>query len=336
MFLMAGVGQSLTVCVGSSGCDLATGLICVSDGWQYLIEICDWVCINWSRADYSIWGFRDAGARQNVYSKVMCWVAIDRALRLADRRSFPLLTFEEAEREELERKHSDKGDAAEPKDAAKQTRRQRWLTSRDEIYLDIMRHGWNPDLGAFVQAYGSNILDASLMTMPLVFFLAPTDPRMLKTVDKINSAVRLGGLATGGLVRRFGHSRPESAPGPRDSDVQTPFPERENPTEFQESASEAHDDKVPDDDGTFNLCTFWLIEALARAGGERAEQARLLFEQMLTFGNHLGLFSEEISNSGQLMGNFPQALTHVTLISAAYNLSRTRSGAGAGPAKVEK
>eukprot|EP01122_Echinamoeba_exundans_P017410 TRINITY_DN9174_c0_g1_i1.p1 TRINITY_DN9174_c0_g1~~TRINITY_DN9174_c0_g1_i1.p1 ORF type:complete len:210 (+),score=21.93 TRINITY_DN9174_c0_g1_i1:556-1185(+) len=204
------------------------------------MEMCDWLCRNWTRPDYSIWGFQDAGPRHNVYSKMMCWVAIDRALRLSERRSFPLLTYEEAEREEIERtSHSKNGGLDGISDEyhhGKETRRQHWLNVRDEIYLDIMGRGWNPGLGAFVQAYGSNVLDASLMTMPLVFFLAPTDPRMLKTVDKINSAVRLGGLATGGLVKRFGLYQPESPPLSEADDLSGPFPELANP-EFQESAN---------------------------------------------------------------------------------------------------
>lgn len=263
----------------------------------------------------------------------MCWVAIDRALRLSNIRSFPLLTREEAERDEIGREKlkenvdsislnseqtlSTQGDS-------KISRRERWMSVRDEIYLEIMRKGWNPEVGSFVQAFGSNILDASLMTMPLVFFLAPTDPRMLRTVDRINAATRRGGLATGGLVKRFGQFKPEKKEMQSEETAPDVFPEVKNPEFFASAAVAPTDENIPQDDGTFNLCTFWLIEALARAGGERAEQARLLFEQMLTFGNHLGLFSEETSHTGQLMGNFPQALTHVTLISAAFNLSRTR------------
>jgi pentatricopeptide repeat protein len=197
-----------------------------------------------------------------VYSKLMCWVALDRGLRLADKRSFP------AERE-------------------------RWLKVRDEIYEDIMEKGWSPERKAFVQTYGSDTLDASNLIMPLVFFLSPKDPRMLSTLDAIDRSPREGGLVSNSLVYRY--------------DV------------------EKSDDGLMGEEGTFSLCTFWLVEALTRAG--RVEEARLVFEQMLSYANHLGLYAEEVGPSGEALGNFPQAFTHLTLISAAFNLDRAL-GAG--------
>ena len=225
--------------------------------WTHLRGLIDWVCDNWQRKDEGIWEVR-SGRQHSVYSKLMCWVAVDRALRLADKRSFP------ADRE-------------------------RWLKVRDEIYEEIMDKGWSPERKAFVQAYGGDTLDASSLIMPLVFFVAPKGPRMLSTLDAINRPPKDDGLVSNGLVFRY---------------------------DVEKSA-----DGLMGEEGTFNLCTFWLVEALTRAG--RLEEARLIFEQMLGYANHLGLYAEEIGPSGEALGNFPQAFTHLTLISAAFNLDRT-------------
>lgn len=226
------------------------------DLWTRLRVLINWVCDNWQRKDEGIWEVR-GGQRHFVYSKLMCWVAVDRGLRLASKRSFP------ADRE-------------------------RWLTVRDEIYEEIMDKGWNAEHETFVQSYDEDTLDASNLIMPLVFFLSPNDPRMLSTLDAINRSPREGGLVTGGLVYRY---------------------------DVNESA-----DGLTGEEGTFSMCTFWLVEALTRAG--RVDDARLIFEQMLGYSNHLGLYSEEIGPSGEALGNFPQAFTHLTLISAAFNLDR--------------
>jgi GH15 family glucan-1,4-alpha-glucosidase len=232
------------------------------DLWTYLRQLVNWVCDNWQRQDDGIWEVR-GGQQHFVYSKMMCWVAVDRGLRLADRRSFP------ADRE-------------------------RWLTIRDQIYEEIMAKGWHPRLQAFVQHYGSEALDAANLLMPLVFFLSPTDPRMLKTLDAIHSPPARGGLVSNSLVYRYNVQ-------------QTP-------------------DGVDGLEGTFNMCTFWLVEALTRAGkadSSKLEEAQLVFEQMLGYANHLGLYAEETGPSGEALGNFPQAFTHLSLISAAFNLDRT-------------
>ena len=231
------------------------------DGWVRLRRLVDWVCDNWKREDEGIWEVR-GGRRSFVYSKVMSWVALDRSLRLADKRSFP-------------------------------ADRARWLKVRDEIYEEVMAKGWNPGRQAFVQAYGSDALDASSLLMPLVFFLAPNDPRMLSTLDAIRRPLVAGGLAADGLVYRYD---PVAAP-----------------------------DGLTGREGTFNMCSFWLVEALTRAGRTdptRLEDARLLFEQMLGYANHLGLYAEQTGPSGEALGNFPQAFTHLALISAAFNLDR--------------
>jgi len=197
-----------------------------------------------------------------VYSKLMCWVALDRAIRLADKQSFP-------------------------------APRERWLEVRDEIYEEIMAKGWNRDRQAFVQHYGSTSLDAANLMMPLTFFLSPTDPRMLKTLDATLQSPAKGGLTANSLVYRY-------------------------------NVTESHDG-LSGEEGTFNICTFWLVEALTRAGHQdrsRLDEARLMFERMLGFANHVGLYAEETGHHGEGPGNFPQAFTHLALISAAFNLDR--------------
>jgi GH15 family glucan-1,4-alpha-glucosidase len=157
-----------------------------------------------------------------------------------------------------------------------------------------MARGWSPTRQAFVQYYGSEALDASNLMMPLVFFLAPSDPKMLKTIDAINKPPDKGGLISNSLVYRYN---------------------------LKETS-----DGLEGAEGTFNICTFWLVEALTRAGRldrARLDESRLIFERMHGYANHLGLYAEETGPSGEALGNFPQAFTHLALISAAYNLDRT-------------
>ncbi len=235
------------------------------DLWRHLRQLINWVCNHWQQPDEGIWEVR--GGRQHfVYSKLMCWVAVDRGLRLADKRSFP-------------------------------ADRDRWIKVRDAIYEEIMAKGWNSTLQAFVQHYGSNHLDAANLMMPLVFFVSPTDPRMLRTLDATNQSPEKGGLVSNSLVYRYNVDHTA--------------------------------DGLTGEEGTFNICTFWLVEALTRAGrGDRArlQEARLMFEQMLGYANHVGLYAEETGSHGEALGNFPQAFTHLALISAAFNLDRTLSG----------
>ncbi len=229
--------------------------------WRDLRRLLNWVADNWQREDCGIWEVR-GGPRQFVYSKLMCWVALDRGLRLADKRSFP-------------------------------ADRARWLEARDQIYEQILSQGWSRRRQAFVQYYGSRSLDAAALIMPLVFFMSPTDPRMLATLDAINLPQTQGGLMADSLVHRYN---------------------------LQESA-----DGLSGTEGTFNMCTFWLVEALTRAGRvdrRRLEEARLIFEKMHGYANHLGLYAEETGACGEALGNFPQAFTHLGLISAAFNLNR--------------
>ncbi len=232
------------------------------DLWASLRRLVDWVSENWTRADEGIWEVR-GGQADFVYSKLMCWVALDRGLRLADKRSFP-------------------------------ADRARWYRERDALYEDIMTRGWNEERKAFVQSYGSRTLDAANLIMPLVFFVSPTDPRMLATLDAIRRPLDHGGLTADGLVYRY--------------DV------------------DATDDGLHGEEGTFNMCSFWLVEALTRAG--RLRDARLVFEQMLGYASHLGLYAEQTGLRGEALGNFPQAFTHFTLISAAFNLDRALGAGG--------
>ncbi len=160
-----------------------------------------------------------------------------------------------------------------------------------------MERGWSDSRQAFVQSYGSDALDASNLMMPLVFFMAPSDPRMISTLDAINRSPEQGGLVSNSLVYRYNVNRTE--------------------------------DGLSGDEGTFNICTFWLVEALTRAGRverHRLNEARLMFEKMLSYANHLGLYAEETGHSGEALGNFPQAFTHLALISAAFNLDRALGG----------
>jgi len=229
--------------------------------WEKLHKIVDWVCEHWQRQDEGIWEVR-SGTEHHVYSKLMCWVALDRGLRLAEKRSFP-------------------------------ADRQRWIECRDRIYTEVLEKGWSDARKAFVHSYDSDTLDAANLVMPLVFFMSPTDPKMLSTLDAIAAPVRQGGLTSGGLVYRYNTA--ETADG------------------------------LAGEEGTFNICSFWLIEALTRAGRvdrSRLDEARLMFERMLGHSNHLGLFAEQIGPCGEALGNFPQAFTHIALISAAYNLDR--------------
>lgn len=224
------------------------------DFWQQLSGIIDWVCDNWQQRDEGIWETR-GGSQHHAYSRLMCWVAVDRGLRLAENRSFP-------------------------------APRNRWYEARDSMYSDLFENFWNDDVGAFVQARGSRQLDASLLIMPLVKFIGPTDPRWLSTLEAIERE-----LVHDSLVYRY-----------------------------------TSDDGLPGEEGTFNMCTFWYAECLARAG--RIDKARLVFEKMLGYANHLGLYAEQLAKNADQLGNFPQAFTHLAQISAAWRLNELLDEAG--------
>ncbi|HWH94866.1 MAG TPA: glycoside hydrolase family 15 protein [Baekduia sp.] len=219
--------------------------------WENVQRIVDWLCENWDQADEGIWETR-GGQKDFTYSRLMTWVALERAIRMHRQRGLP-------------------GNIV------------RWLAERDRVYRQIMQRGYSQRRRAFVQHYASDVLDASLLLMPLVLFIPGKDPRWTSTLDAIGDE-----LVSDSLVYRY--------------DV------------------DASPDGLRGHEGTFSICSFWYVEALTRAG--RVDEARLAFEKMLTYANHLGLYSEEIGPSGELLGNFPQAFTHIALISAAFNLDR--------------
>jgi len=321
------------------------GCLISFDFWCHLRRMLEWLAEHWNEPDEGIWEMRTE-KKHYTYSKIMCWVAFDRGLRLADRRSFP-------------------------------APREKWLKIRDEIYEDIMKNGWNEKRRAFVQHYGSEALDASVLIAPLVFFIAPNDPLWLSTLEKISRSPKEGGLLSNSLVFRYNLGQVK--------------------------------DGFLGDEGTFNICSFWLIEALTRVGaihtkdnsiynekrmienrkklfangnikkdnakseeermkeekedenkeerkkegcdneqckangdiksksqcvnvssgenitsGDILSKARLMFEEILTFANGLGLYGEETGFSGNTLGNTPQAFTHLSLISCAFNLDKVR------------
>ncbi len=222
------------------------------DLWTNLRRILDWLSANWREPDEGIWEVR-GGKRQFVNSKLMSWVALERAGRISRQRGLP---------------------AGEG----------RWISERDRIYEEVMEKGWNPHKQSFVQHYGSDALDASLLLMPLVKFVGPTDPRWLATLERIQEE-----LAYDALVDRY-------------------------------RVEEAAPDGLSGEEGSFSMCSFWLVECLTRAG--RLEEARLALEKMFSYANHLGLYAEEVGPSGEALGNFPQAFTHLSLITAAVRLDR--------------
>jgi GH15 family glucan-1,4-alpha-glucosidase len=225
-------------------------------GWQNVQRILEWLGKNWQRPDEGIWEVR-GGAKEFLHSRVMCWVAFDRALRLALKRSL-----------------------AGPLDV--------WRRTRDEIRNDIFTNFWNDELQSFVQVKGTKDLDASALLMPMMRFISAVDPMWLSTMKAIEKQ-----LVEDTLVYRYDAERTQV-------------------------------DGLPGGEGSFTPCSFWYVECLARAGD--LEKAQLLFEKLLGYANHLGLYSEELGSNGRHLGNFPQAFAHLALISAATCLDRALSG----------
>jgi GH15 family glucan-1,4-alpha-glucosidase len=220
-------------------------------GWKALTEILDWLVDNWDRPDEGIWETR-GGQKNFTYGRLMSWVAFDRGISIASRRSRPApLT--------------------------------RWAEQRNLIYAQIMDQGFDQERQAFVQQYGDRVLDSSLLRMATVGFITPHDPMWHSTLDAMDKE-----LVSDSLVYRYD---PSASP-----------------------------DGLRGSEGTFSLCTFNYVDALARAG--RVDQARFVFEKMLTYANHVGLYSEEIGPSGEQLGNFPQAFTHLALIDSALTLDK--------------
>jgi GH15 family glucan-1,4-alpha-glucosidase len=228
------------------------------DAWSNIVRLIDWVCEHWREKDESIWEVR-SGRQEFLFSRVMCWVAIDRALRLASKRSFP-------------------------------TPFKRWYDVRDTIYRDIFERFWDASRGGFVQHPGAKTFDAAALLMPLVRFVSPTDPRWIATLRGIEEK-----LVADSLVYRY-------------------------------RLDDGFSDGLTGQEGTFSMCSFWYVECLSRMGD--LQKARFFFEKMLGYANHLGLYGEELGPRAQHLGNFPQAFTHLALISAAYDLDRRLSAAG--------
>jgi GH15 family glucan-1,4-alpha-glucosidase len=226
-----------------------TGFLVAHQGWMAVVSMIDWLSENWDQPDEGIWETR-GGRKDFTYGRFQSWIALDRAIRIAEHHARPAQI-------------------------------DRWMMERDRIYNQIMHRAWNPRIRAFTQQYDSDVLDASLLMMPLQGFIAPRDPMWLSTLEAMDKT-----LVSDSLVYRYD-------PG------MTP-------------------DGVRGSEGTFSLCTFWYVDALARSG--RLRDAELTFEKMLTYANHLGLYSEEIGQTGEQLGNFPQAFSHLALIGAAINL----------------
>jgi GH15 family glucan-1,4-alpha-glucosidase len=220
------------------------------DLWTNLRRLLEWLGKHWAEPDEGIWEVR-GGPKHFVHSRVMAWVAFDRAMRLARHRGLP-------------------GPMVD------------WMRASAQIYEEVMDKGWSEKKQSFVQYYGGDAVDASSLLMVLTKFTSASDPRMLSTLDRIQKE-----LTSDSLVRRY------------------------NP-------KEAADDGLGTAEGTFSPCSFWYAESLARAG--RLDEARLVLDKMLSYCNHVGLYAEEIGPTGEALGNFPQAFTHLSLITACVNI----------------
>ncbi|MEV4753715.1 glycoside hydrolase family 15 protein [Micromonospora sp. NPDC049559] len=225
--------------------------------WLSTVRMVDWLCENWDQPEEGIWETR-GGRRDFTFGRLMSWVALDRAVRLAHQRGRP-------------------GDTG------------RWVNARDQIYEQIISRGFHPGRGAFVQHYASDVLDAALLAMPSVGFVAPTDPLWQSTLTAMDAE-----LVSDSLVYRYD---PAASP-----------------------------DGLPGRESTFTMCTFWYVEALAQSG--RLDDAALVLEKMFTYSSPLGLYSEEVAPTGEQTGNFPQAFSHLSLISAALGLNRLLDARG--------
>jgi GH15 family glucan-1,4-alpha-glucosidase len=219
------------------------------DHWRFLVSLIDHAAENCSEPDQGIWEW-PGDPEHFVHSKVLCWSALDRGIRLAD-------------------------------ECMRRAPTRRWKRVRDELRKDIDRRGYDSKRGVYVQAYGRKDLDAALLLLPTVEYVAWDDEKMLRTVAAIREELDAGD----GLLYRY-----------------------------------RRDDGLPRREGAFLCCSFWLVECLARGGD--IEQAREVFNLTISKANDLGLFSEEIEpNSGELLGNFPQGLTHLAHISACNALA---------------
>jgi GH15 family glucan-1,4-alpha-glucosidase len=228
------------------------------DYWKIIAKYVELVINNWHEPDHSIWEVRGE-KREFLFSRMMCWVAIDRAIKIAEHFSFPYHIL-------------------------------KWHQVRDEIYEDVYNNFWNEKKQAFVQYKGGDTLDASVLLMPILNIISPFSHRWQKTMEALNKELR-----SDVLIYRY----------------------RENGDEI---------DGLKGKEGTFTMCSFWHVECLALEG--KIEKAKEHFEKMLGYCNHLGLFSEQLGMKGEHLGNFPQAFTHLALISAAIQLSSNKKSYG--------
>ena len=218
--------------------------------WEMMHSLVEYVCTHWQETDSGIWEVR-GGPRHCLYSKVMCWVALDRGIRAAQQLHL---------------------EADLP----------RWCFIREQIRAEVLERGYNTTLGAFTQSYDDTALDAANLLLPLVGFISPDDPRMHSTVERIIEHL----TDEQGFVYRYNTC-----------------------------------DGLAGSEGTFTICSFWLVDNLAMQG--RVIEARSLFERLLTYGGRLGLFSEEIDTREKVaLGNYPQAFSHIALINSALNLQK--------------
>ena len=230
--------------------------------WTVLRSFVDRAAQRWQLPDEGIWEVR-GGPRQFLYSRLMCWVALDRGIKLA-------------EREKL------------------QAPLEHWHQTRDAIKKAILEKGYSERVGAFTQSFGSDALDASALVIPWIGFLPPSDRRVRSTVDRIRKD-----LTADGLVYRYQST-----------------------------------DGLPGGEGTFTLCSFWLVRALALEG--RVDEAHDLFDKVMGYANDVGLFSEEIdARDGAALGNFPQGFTHLGLVGAAVDLAKSAKHGGEQEARTE-
>jgi GH15 family glucan-1,4-alpha-glucosidase len=226
--------------------------------WKIIAEYVEYVINNWQKPDHSIWEVRGE-KREFLFSRMMCWVAIDRAIKIGQKFSFPFDML-------------------------------KWYKVRDDIYNDIYTNFWNEKRQAFVQFKGSDSLDSSALLMPILNIISPYSEKWQKTMDAIDNELR-----SDVLVYRYLEQQDEI-------------------------------DGLKGNEGTFTMCSFWHVECLALMG--RFEEAKEHFEKMLGYANHLGLFAEQLGMKGQHLGNFPQAFTHLALISAAIELSNNKKSYG--------
>jgi GH15 family glucan-1,4-alpha-glucosidase len=243
--------------------EVNAGMMIEYDRWDKIRSVLAALSKSWTRPDHGLWEIRGE-PRRFLHSRLMCWVAFDRAIKIAQLRSLPA-SLEE------------------------------WRQIRDKIYQSIHTDFWNDRLKSFVQSQDSSDLDASILLMPQLDFISPADPRWVSTLEAIRQR-----LVQDVLVLRY--------------DTATGI------------------DGLPGTEGAFTPCSFWYIEALTLSG--QIDHARVLFEKMLGYSNHLGLYAEELGLSGEHLGNFPQALTHIALIQSALTLNDALEGKGATRNKV--